>query len=133
MCHISRYSAFAELFCDAIKCGLPALQTQHPGIYYHKAAEYLGKRKDAYLDCVANGSAATEPLAPNTFYSEFFGVRSTKIGDPITEQQVVAAVQANEKGFNHSVSTYENILMYFNVMSVTASCYYASGSSDGSV
>lgn len=44
-----QYSAFAELFCEAIKNGLPALQIQHPGIYYHKAAEYIGKRKEAFL------------------------------------------------------------------------------------
>lgn len=93
----------------------------------------MGKRKEAYLECIANGSAATEPLPPNAFYSEFFGVRSTKIGDPITEQQVVAAVQANEKGFNHSVSIYEYVSMDLIDMSFTASCNYASWSSDGPV
>jgi trafficking protein particle complex subunit 11 len=47
----TQYYGFAELFCDAIKNGLPALQTQHPGIYFHKAAEYVGRRKEAFLQC----------------------------------------------------------------------------------
>lgn len=109
----NRYSAFAELFCDAIKYGLPALQTQHPGIYYHKAAEFMGKRKEAFAECfaaVASKSAATNtsdaPSSASVLYSEFFGVRSTKIGDPITDQQVVHFVQAQEKSFNHSVRSY---------------------------
>lgn len=44
-----RHSMFADLFCEAIKNGLPALQTQNPGIYYNKAAEFTMKRKEAFL------------------------------------------------------------------------------------
>lgn len=46
-----QYNAFAELFGEAIKSGLTASQTQHPGIYYQKSAEYINKRKEAYLEC----------------------------------------------------------------------------------
>lgn len=53
-----QYSAFGELFCDAVKNGLAPLQTQHPGIYFHKAAEYIGKRKEAFLQCAALGPTA---------------------------------------------------------------------------
>lgn len=110
-----QYSAFAELFCDAIKLGLPALQTQHPGIYYHKAAEYMGRRKELFRDCVAASAAAGQTAIAadantsyaNQFYSEFFGVRTTKIGDAATEQQLFALVQANERNCNHSVSEIE--------------------------
>lgn len=63
----------------------------------------MGKRKEAYRECCAAPKMSTVTMA-NAFYSEFFGVRSTKIGDPITEQQVVQFVQTNEKSFNHSVS-----------------------------
>lgn len=103
----NRYSAFAELFCDAIKNGLPALQTQHPGIYYHKSAEYIGKRKQAFLECCALSSSPIEPNAPaytNIFYSDFFGVRGTKLSEPVSETQIIAVVQQKEKTFNHSVS-----------------------------
>lgn len=113
-----RYSAFAELFCDAIKLGLPALQTQHPGIYYHQAAELMGRRKELFGECVAaaaaaaaDGTTASTVAGPdvnasyaNQFYSEYFGVRTTKIGDAATERQLFALVQANERQFNHSVS-----------------------------
>lgn len=100
-----QYSAFAELFCEAIKSGLPAIQTQHPGIYYNKAAEYIGKRKEAFLQCYA---LSEHPVTPTTsspisiLYSEFFGVRGTKTGEPITEQQLISLIQENEKNFNHS-------------------------------
>lgn len=104
-----QYSAFAELFCDAIKSGLPALQTQHPGIYYHKAAEYVGQRKESFYDCLKNlGTNAEQTNSgtssyANQFYSEFFGVRTTKVGDAATEQLLFAVAQANERNFNHSV------------------------------
>ena len=29
-------STFAEIFADAIKHGLPAIQTQHPGLFYQQ-------------------------------------------------------------------------------------------------
>ena len=43
-----QFQYFADLFSDAVKNGLAALQTQHPGIYYMKAAEYLYKRRDTF-------------------------------------------------------------------------------------
>lgn len=55
-----RHCVFAELFCEAIKNGLPALQTQHPGIYFHKAAEYIQRRKEAFLQC--NGKLTKVPF-----------------------------------------------------------------------
>lgn len=94
------------------------MQTQHPGIYYHKAAEYIGKRKEAYIECAAAAAAANASTTPldnanasyaNMFYSEFFGVRNSKMGDAITEQQVIFLVQANEKMFNHSVNVFRHI------------------------
>jgi hypothetical protein len=29
---------FAEIFADAIRHGLPAIQTQHPGVYFQQAS-----------------------------------------------------------------------------------------------
>lgn len=43
-----QFQYFGDLFGDAVKNGLAALQTQHPGIYYMKAAEYLYKRRDTF-------------------------------------------------------------------------------------
>lgn len=98
---------FAELFCEAIKNGLPALQTQHPGIYYHKAAEYVMKRRDsaqqAYENLLnaAEGAAASNPT-PLSLYTEFFGIRAVKTGDPVAEQQANVQLCEQERGFNHS-------------------------------
>lgn len=43
-----QFQYFAELFSDAVKNGLAALQTQHPGIYYLKAAEFVYKRREIF-------------------------------------------------------------------------------------
>lgn len=107
-----QYSAFADLFCDAIKCGLPALQTQHPGIYYHKSAEFMTKRKDTFQQqCQASSplidfisiSDQNSTNFSNILYSDFFGVRGcSRSAEPINEQQIIAIVKECEKHFNHS-------------------------------
>lgn len=115
VCFISiRYSAFADLFCDAIKSGLPALQTQHPGLYFHKSAEYLGKRKEAYQQCCAqsSGQILDGNQLSNIFWSDFFGVRGTKLSEPMNEQQMIIMVQETEKNFNHSVSWASTIFFF---------------------
>lgn len=106
-----QYSAFAELFCEAIKCGLPALQTQHPGIYFHKAAEYIGKRKEAFLQCCSLSLSPTDSemnnatTKPTNLISDFYGIRNTSInGEFISEQQIISLVQDAERNFNHSAS-----------------------------
>ncbi len=43
ICH--RFSIFGDLFDDAIKLGLTAIQTQHPGFYYQQAANHAIARK----------------------------------------------------------------------------------------
>ncbi|XP_014094230.3 trafficking protein particle complex subunit 11 isoform X1 [Bactrocera oleae] len=106
----TQHSVFAELFCEAIKNGLPALQTQNPGIYYNKAAEYTKKRKEAFLESNAMLLSPTDLNAPTgiqnnnslALYTEFFGIRAVKTGDPISEQQTNLLIRENEKSFNHS-------------------------------
>lgn len=43
-----QFQYFGDLFSDAVKNGLAALQTQHPGIYYLKASEFLYKRRETF-------------------------------------------------------------------------------------
>ena len=45
-----RFCAFGDIFDDAIRQGLPALQTQHPGFYYQQAAQHAADRKEACLE-----------------------------------------------------------------------------------
>lgn len=40
-----RFQAFGDLFDEAIKLGLTAIQTQNPGFYYQQAAYYAQERK----------------------------------------------------------------------------------------
>ncbi|EDW50298.1 GM14549 [Drosophila sechellia] len=103
----TQHSVFAELFCEAIKNGLPALQTQHPGIYYHKAAEFVMKRRDAALEAYAAMQASSEatptPIQnPLSLYTEFFGIRAVKTGDLVAEQQANMQLCDQERSYNHS-------------------------------
>lgn len=43
----NQYSTFAELFDEAIRQGLPAVQTQHPGYYFQLAATHATLRHNA--------------------------------------------------------------------------------------
>ena len=40
-----RFQSFGDLFDEAIKLGLTAIQTQNPGFYYQQAAYYAQERK----------------------------------------------------------------------------------------
>jgi len=42
---IFRFQVFGDLFDEAIKLGLSAVQTQHPGFYYQQAANHAANRK----------------------------------------------------------------------------------------
>ncbi|XP_030385750.1 trafficking protein particle complex subunit 11 [Scaptodrosophila lebanonensis] len=105
----TQHSVFAELFCEAIKNGLTAQQTQHPGIYYHKAAEYVVKRREAAQQAYAtllNSTDTTVNPQNNTLalYTEYFGIRAVKIGDPVSEQQANMQLCEVERGYNHSAA-----------------------------
>lgn len=102
-----QYQAFAELFCEAIRNGLPALQTQHPGKYYYKAAEYIGRRKETFLECLDMPQSPVDPPPTNgtasVLHSEFWGVRGAKsTGETTSETIIIRLIQDQEKTFNHS-------------------------------
>ena len=47
-----RYHIFGEVFEEAVRLGLPAVQTQHPGFYYQQSAQYaVLRRKTALQVC----------------------------------------------------------------------------------
>ena len=43
--YLYRFHVFGDLFDEAIKLGLTAIQTQHPGFYYQQAANHAIARK----------------------------------------------------------------------------------------
>ena len=55
----NQYSTFAELFDEAIRSGLPAVQTQHPGYYFQLAAHHAGLRHSSAQElCKVNKPCA---------------------------------------------------------------------------
>ncbi|KAI5631421.1 foie gras liver health family 1 domain-containing protein [Phthorimaea operculella] len=104
-----QYSAFGELFDEAIRAGLPAIQSQHPGFYYQYAAQFTVKRRQAMRSVCSE--ATQYPPAPDPMEGivEFYGQRPWRPGrlsadphDPQKEQAAVSALQYNERIFNHS-------------------------------
>lgn len=104
-----QYSAFGELFDEAIRAGLPAIQSQHPGFFYQLAAQFTVKRRQAMRSVCSE--ATQYPPAPDPLEGivEFYGQRPWRPGrlsadphDPQKEQAAVLALQFNERNFNHS-------------------------------
>lgn len=106
-----QYSAFGELFDEAIRAGLPAIHSQHPGFYYQQAAQYTSKRRQAMRSsCMA---VTMYPPLPDPLDGpvDFYGQRPWRPGrlsadphDLFKEQTAIQALQYNEKYFNHSTS-----------------------------
>jgi trafficking protein particle complex subunit 11 len=102
----SQFSYFGEIFNEAVKNGLAAIQTQNPAIYYLKAAEHVYKRREIFMQ---NNSFSPELSSePSTqyslLYSDFFGVRNGNDRDQGVDQQIIALVRDMETKYNYSVS-----------------------------
>ncbi|CAG5055727.1 unnamed protein product [Parnassius apollo] len=104
-----QYSAFGELFDEAIRAGLPAIQSQHPGFYYQQAAQFTVKRRQAMRSVCCDALQYPPPPDPLEGIVEFYGQRPWRPGrlsadphDPQKEQAAVLALQYNERMFNHS-------------------------------
>ncbi|VEN53813.1 unnamed protein product [Callosobruchus maculatus] len=105
-----QYSVFGDIFDEAVKLGLPAVQTQHPGIYYQQAALQAILRKKACKELCSTVIAypSPDPLeGANNI--EFYGQRPWRPGkmtseppDPHLEAMGIQAIQYLEKLVNHS-------------------------------
>ncbi|XP_070496804.1 trafficking protein particle complex subunit 11 isoform X1 [Chironomus tepperi] len=103
----SQFNYFGEIFNEAVKNGLAAIQTQNPAIYYLKAAEHLYKRREIFLQSNPFLAASNEEnLSPTTqfslLYSDFFGVRSGNDRDQGIDQQIITLVREMEMKYNYS-------------------------------
>uniref|UniRef100_A0A672GQH4 Trafficking protein particle complex subunit 11 n=1 Tax=Salarias fasciatus TaxID=181472 RepID=A0A672GQH4_SALFA len=85
-----QFQSFGELFDEAIKLGLTAIQTQNPGFYYQQAACYSQDRKQQALTLCQAGASypSPDPLDTQSGGLDFYGQRhwrqghQSKDGDP---------------------------------------------------
>lgn len=108
----NQFSTFAELFDDAIRQGLPAVQTQHPGYYYQLAAQHACLRQSACQELCKNVNSYpdSDPLAGEEKI-EFYGQRPWRSGklhvEPLDTAKEAAAIQAlqykEKTTVNHSM------------------------------
>uniref|UniRef100_A0A6P7H0Z7 Trafficking protein particle complex subunit 11-like n=1 Tax=Diabrotica virgifera virgifera TaxID=50390 RepID=A0A6P7H0Z7_DIAVI len=105
-----QYSVFGDIFDEAVKMGLPAVLTQHPGIYYYQAAQYCLQRKKLCQELCAKVTAYSQPdPLEGANLIEFYGQRPWRPGklnadppDPQVEGNGIVALQFLEKQINHS-------------------------------
>ncbi|CAF95410.1 unnamed protein product, partial [Tetraodon nigroviridis] len=104
-----QFQSFGELFDEAIKLGLTAIQTQNPGFYYQQAACYSQERKQLAQQLCQSRISATEPLDVHPGGLDFYGQRSWRQGhqsidppDADKEKMGILALQSKEKDVPHS-------------------------------
>uniref|UniRef100_A0A8C5L7B6 Trafficking protein particle complex subunit 11 n=1 Tax=Jaculus jaculus TaxID=51337 RepID=A0A8C5L7B6_JACJA len=108
-----QFQAFGDLFDEAIKLGLTAIQTQNPGFYYQQAAYYAQERKQ-HAKALCNHEASVmypnpDPLETQTGILDFYGQRpwrqgvlSFDLSDPEKEKVGILAIQLKERSVVHS-------------------------------
>ncbi|XP_026213775.1 trafficking protein particle complex subunit 11 [Anabas testudineus] len=106
-----QFQSFGELFDEAIKLGLTAIQTQNPGFYYQQAACYSQDRKQlAQQLCQAGVSyPSPDPLDTQSGGLDFYGQRPWRQGhqsidppDAEKEKTGIVALQIKERDVPHS-------------------------------
>ncbi|KAF7702357.1 trafficking protein particle complex subunit 11 [Silurus meridionalis] len=108
-----QFQSFGDLFDEAIKLGLTAIQTQNPGFYYQQAACYAQERKQQAAQlCNHEPSVSFPTLDPsetNTGALDFYGQRQWRQGhqsidppDAEKEKQGIHSLQLKEKDVLHS-------------------------------
>lgn len=107
-----QFDVFGGLFDEAIKAGLAAIQTQHPGFYFQQAANYArDRRAQAREICSAvAGSAYPTPDPLDTDGPlDFYGQRQWRQGhqsidppDPSKERDGILALKLREADVDQS-------------------------------
>ncbi|XP_016398364.1 trafficking protein particle complex subunit 11-like [Sinocyclocheilus rhinocerous] len=108
-----QFQSFGDLFDEAIKLGLTAIQTQNPGFYYQQAAYYAQERKQQAGQLCSHepgvGYPAPDPLETPSGALDFYGQRPWRQGhqsidppDSEKEKQGILALQVKERDVLHS-------------------------------
>ncbi|KAK7097409.1 hypothetical protein V1264_004394 [Littorina saxatilis] len=104
-----QFQLFGDLFDEAIKLGLTAIQTQHPGFYYQQAANHAIFRKQlCHGLCVDQEKQPNAAILEGLEHLDFYGQRSWRQGhqsieppDPQKEKEGIIALQALERKVDH--------------------------------
>jgi len=105
-----QFQVFGDLFDEAIKLGLTAIQTQHPGFYYQQAANHSSARKQL-CHKLCNCSLTAPPSDPLEYLSnlDYYGQRPWRQGhqsidppDSAREKDGIIALQLLELSVDHS-------------------------------
>jgi len=104
-----QFSLFGDIFHDAVKDGLQAIQTQHPGFYYQQAALHsMTRREDCIRLCKFSQKISPDPLEKADIL-EYLGQRpwrqccqANEPLDSAMEQAGIMSLQAQELNFDHS-------------------------------
>uniref|UniRef100_A0A8C2CBH0 Trafficking protein particle complex subunit 11 n=1 Tax=Cyprinus carpio TaxID=7962 RepID=A0A8C2CBH0_CYPCA len=84
-----QFQSFGDLFDEAIKLGLTAIQTQNPGFYYQQAAYYAQERKQQVGQLCSHepgvGYPAPDPLETTSGALDFYGQRPWRQGHQRTK------------------------------------------------
>ncbi|RXG54551.1 Trafficking protein particle complex subunit 11 [Armadillidium vulgare] len=75
-----QYSLFAEVFEEAVREGLPAVQTQHPGFYFQQAAQYAVLRRNTAFQVCKDIMPPEANLLEGWESLEFYGQRPWRPG-----------------------------------------------------
>ncbi|BFZ15043.1 hypothetical protein BsWGS_18082 [Bradybaena similaris] len=106
-----QFQVFGDLFDEAIKLGLTAIQTQHPGFYYQQAANHAVFRKQLCQGLcmqpqeIKSAEVVAEFLGPVEFYGQRKwrqGHQSIEPPDLQVEREGILALQTKERQVDHS-------------------------------
>ncbi|CAL1526811.1 unnamed protein product [Lymnaea stagnalis] len=106
-----QFQVFGDLFDEAIKLGLTAIQTQHPGFYYQQAANHAIFRKQLCQGLcmqpqeMKSADVITDYLGPVDFYGQRKwrqGHQSIEPPDLQKERDGILALQTKERQVDHS-------------------------------
>ncbi|CAG5129381.1 unnamed protein product, partial [Candidula unifasciata] len=106
-----QFQVFGDLFDEAIKLGLTAIQTQHPGFYYQQAANHAVFRKQLCQGLcmqpqeMKSAEVVAEFLGPVEFYGQRKwrqGHQSIEPPDLQVEREGILALQTKERQVDHS-------------------------------
>jgi len=108
-----QYYLFALVFGDAIRRGLQAVQTEHPGFYFFEAAQHTIKRKrfKAAVTAAAIPAGATVAVQPAVYEGQnnltLEGVADAAAVPKSARERELLALTVLECGTNHSEAIVE--------------------------